>query len=111
MNERDAQINRALHALDQAHQLGSLARSEYRARRRELLQRLQLANEITARNTLRPDALAAAVPHLPLSLRTPSERQRGNKRVRAAVAWRYVLILSLVLLAGGILLYGLMREG
>jgi hypothetical protein len=110
MNERDAQINRALHALDQAHQLGSLARSEYRAHRRELLQRLQLANEVTARNTLRRDALSAIVPGMPLVSRAQGTRQRED-RARAAIAWRYLLILAALLVTGGLLLYGLMHAG
>lgn len=108
MNERDAQVNRALQALDQAHRLGSLARSDYRARRRELLQRLQQANEITARNALRGDALVAApAPNLS---RPAMARQRAGNRTRAAVAWRYLLILAVLLLAGGLLLYVLMSD-
>jgi hypothetical protein len=113
MSERDAQVNRALHALDQAHRLGSLARSDYRSRRRELLQRLQQANEITARNTLRRDALVAVVPPLPIMPimpRPPMTPQRSGHRTRAAVAWRYLLILTVLLLAGGLLLYWLMSE-
>jgi hypothetical protein len=110
MSERDVQVNRALHALDQAHRLGSLARSDYRSRRRELLQRLQQANEITARNTLRRDALVAVVPPMPILPSPPMTRQRSGHRTRAAVAWRYLLILAVLLLAGGLLLFWLMSE-
>ena len=110
MNERDAQVNRALQALDQAHRLGSLARSDYRARRRELLQRLQQANEITARNALRVEALVAAVAPSPKLSRPAVAWQRSPNRTRKAVAWRYLLILAVLLLAGGLLLYVLMSD-
>jgi len=61
MNEREAIINRDLHLLDEAHYSGRIARSEYRARRRNVLAALRDSHGITARNALvRPAGRAAS---------------------------------------------------
>lgn len=52
MNEHLREINRSLHALDDAHRLGRISREDYRARRRHLLGTLCDSGGITARNTL-----------------------------------------------------------
>lgn len=59
MNERLREINRSLHALDEAHRLGRISREEYRTRRRHLLGPLCDGGGITARNSVD----AATVPH------------------------------------------------
>lgn len=53
MTERERAINRDLRALDEAHRLGRITRSEYRARRRRVLGTLYDGSGIvTARKTL-----------------------------------------------------------
>ena len=54
MNEQERRVNHTLRALDEAYRLGRLPRSEYRARRRELLTSLSDSNGVTARNAIVP---------------------------------------------------------
>jgi hypothetical protein len=67
MSERERQINRGLHALDDAHRLGRIARDEYRLRRRHLLASLLDDTYETVRDTVRraAPAHATARPTLP----------------------------------------------
>ena len=60
MTEREQQINRGLHALDDAHRLGRIARDEYRLRRRHLLAPLVDEAVETMRDTVRRAAPAHA---------------------------------------------------
>lgn len=55
MTEREAAINRDLRALDDAHRLGRISRTEYRNRRRRVLQTLSDGGGVvTARKALVP---------------------------------------------------------
>ncbi|HEX7349008.1 MAG TPA: hypothetical protein VF264_05110 [Rhodanobacteraceae bacterium] len=67
MNEHLREINRSLHALDDAHRLGRIGRDDYRARRRHLLGTLRDSDGITARNTLAAKTVPAgrAQAHVP----------------------------------------------
>lgn len=60
MNDHLREINRSLHALDDAHRLGRIGRDDYRARRRHLLGTLRESDGITARNTLAARTVPAA---------------------------------------------------
>lgn len=62
MNDHLLEINRSLHALDDAHRLGRISREGYRARRRLLLEGLRESEGITAGNT----PVAQTKPHGPV---------------------------------------------
>lgn len=63
MNERERIVNRDLGLLDEAHYGGRIPRSEYRARRRNVLAALRDSHGITARNALvQPPAAQSRIP-------------------------------------------------
>lgn len=113
MTERERQVNRGLRALDEAHRFGRIDRSEYRRRRRQLLESLNESNVVTARNTLTSTS-AVTRPMTPGG--HGQQRSRGGDEVltpmfagQAAGLWKYLLGFVLVVALCGLLLYLFVR--
>jgi hypothetical protein len=85
MTERERQINQGLHALDDAHRLGRIARDEYRLRRRHLLAPLIDETYETVRDTVR-----RAAPAHGTSRRTSRQTsaQTSQRSEPAAHGWK-----------------------
>jgi hypothetical protein len=80
MTERERQINQGLHALDDAHRLGRIARDEYRLRRRHLLASLIDDTYETVRDTVRRAAPAHETSR-------PTSRRTSKHKAPAEQGW------------------------
>jgi hypothetical protein len=100
MTEREQAINRDLHALDEAHRLGRITRTEYCARRRRVFESRYDSGVITARKALvQPDALTA--PRARREQLSVGETSGGSASalttllsMRPAIAWKPLLVLA-----------------
>lgn len=103
MTEREQQINRGLHALDDAHRLGRLARNEYRLRRRHLLAPLVDDPYETVRDTVRRAAPAHGTQR-ESQKRAPGEASNRSapSASRAGSGWRQLALSVCVLGALGV---------
>jgi hypothetical protein len=113
MTERERAINQDLHVLDEAHRLGRITRSEYRARRRRVLESLyDSSGVVTARKTLVPGSGFTTTPHVRHTHATPTaDASLASGRalttllsMRPGVAWKPLLAIlvgavALILLA------------
>ena len=111
--ERGPAVNQELRALDDAHRLGRITRSDYRARRRRLLETLcDPSAVVTARNTLMPPA-ATTTPRLRRVSPAPGDSAGDSAShaltsllaMRPASRWKwawplFVLVVVLVAFAG-----------
>jgi hypothetical protein len=104
MTEREQQINRSLHALDDAHRLGRIARDEYRLRRRHLLAPLIDETYETVRDTVRRAAPAHATQRQKQAHGRTSDRsaQPGSYEPRSGSGWRHLALSVCVLGALGV---------
>jgi hypothetical protein len=104
MTEREQQINRGLHALDDAHRLGRIARDEYRLRRRHLLAPLNDETYETVRDTVRRAAPAHATQKQKQAYGRTSDRSArpGLYEPRAGSGWRHLALSVCVLGALGV---------
>lgn len=116
MTEREQTINRSLRALDEAHRLGRLSRTEYRARRRRLLEPLfDSSGVVTARKALvSPDAMTAPRRQPAASLAHDTPRASGQAltmllSMRPVIAWKPLLALIGGVIALVILTWWLLR--
>lgn len=113
MTERESAINRDLRALDDAHRLGRISRTDYRGRRRRVLQSLGEGGAVTARKTLMP-AGATTRPHPERASATADATAAGRAHVsllsmRPGLAWKPLAIVAGVLLVVAIV-WALLRH-
>lgn len=111
MNERLSQINRGLHALDEAYHGGRIDRADYRARRRRLLGTLCDSHGITARHAVdartasRDDTLRGA-PHA--SPMAGNDALSTLLRAGSGLAWRSWLAFGAVIVLAVVTVYFLL---
>lgn len=116
--ERERAVNQDLRVLDDAHRLGRINRTEYRARRRRLLETLYDPSAVvTARNTLVPPT-ATTTPRARVARATSTDHSSAAANdhaltsllsMRPARRWKMVLGLLLGVAVLFVLAYWLLR--
>jgi len=113
--ERERAVNQDLRVLDDAHRLGRITRTEYRARRRRLLETLYDPSAIvTARNTLVPP-MATTTPRARATTFIPDDTASSHHALtsllsmRPAMRWKAVSAVLVGILVLVALAYWLLR--